>query len=131
MMCFPRRARAVEKALSIDPDLAAAHSALGHIKMIYEHDWDGAAREYERAMQLDPSLALAYHRRGLLYAMQGDIDRALADQLNGRNSSSRSGSAPKGAAGNFLYYARRYDESIRLLEQSWRSTIERTTRAPF
>ncbi len=29
-------------------------------------------------MQLDPSLALTYHRRGLLYAMQGDIDRALA-----------------------------------------------------
>ena len=25
--------------------------------------------------------------------------------------------APKGAAGNFLYFARRYDESIRLLEQ--------------
>ena len=76
---FPKARRAVDKALSIDPDLAAAHSALGHIKVQYEHDWDGAAREYERALQLDPSLALTYHRRGLLYAMQGDIDRASAD----------------------------------------------------
>lgn len=113
---FPKARSAVEKALSIDPDLAAAHSALGHVRMMYEHDWDGAAREYQRALQLDPSLASAYHRRGLLYAMQGDIDHALeandpAQQLEPLWI------APKGAAGNFLYFARRYDESIRLLEQ--------------
>ena len=113
---FPRARRAVEKALSIDPDLAAAHSALGHIEMIYERDWDGAAREYQRALQLDPSLAVAYHRRGLLYAMQGDIDRAL--QINERAQQLEPlWLAPKGAAGNYLYFARRYDESIRLLEK--------------
>ena len=113
---FPKARRAVEQALSIDPNLAAAHSALGHIKMIYERDWDGAAREYQRALQLDPSLAFAYHRRGLLYAMQGDIDRAL--QSNDRAQQLEPlWLSPKGAAGNFLYFARRYDESIRLLEQ--------------
>jgi DNA-binding winged helix-turn-helix (wHTH) protein/TolB-like protein len=113
---FPKARRAVEKALSIDPDLAAAHSALGHIEMIYERDWDGAAREYQRALQLDPSLAVAYHRRGLLYAMQGDIDRAL--QINERAQQLEPlWLAPKGAAGNYLYYARRYDESVRLLEK--------------
>ncbi|HKE93932.1 MAG TPA: tetratricopeptide repeat protein [Povalibacter sp.] len=113
---FPRARRAVEKALSIDPDLAAAHSSLGQIRTIYEHDWDGAAREYRRALQLDPSLASAYHRRGLLYAMQGDTDRAL--EANSRAQQLEPlWLAPKGAAGNFLYFARRYDESIRLLEQ--------------
>ena len=84
--------------------------------MIYERDWDGAAREYQRALQLDPSLAVAYHRRGLLYAMQGDIDRAL--KINERAQQLEPlWLAPKGAAGNYLYYARRYDESIRLLEK--------------
>jgi DNA-binding winged helix-turn-helix (wHTH) protein/TolB-like protein/Tfp pilus assembly protein PilF len=113
---FPKARRAVEKALSIDPDLAAAHSASGHIRMMYDHDWDGAAREYQRALQLDPSLASAYHRLGLLYAMQGDIDRAL--QTNDRAQQLEPlWFAPKGAAGNFLYLARRYDESIRLCEQ--------------
>ena len=113
---FPKARSAVEKALSIDPNLAAAHAALGHIKMIYERDWDGAAREYQRALQLDPSLAIAYHRRGLLYAMQGDFERAL--QSNDRAQQLEPlWLAPKGAAGNFLYFARRYDESIRLLEQ--------------
>lgn len=113
---FPKARRAVEKALSIDPNLAAAHTALGHIEMIYERDWDGAAREYQRALQLDPSLALAYHRRGLLYAMQGDIEHAL--EFNDRAQQLEPlWLAPKGAAGNFLYFARRYDESIRVLEQ--------------
>ena len=113
---FPKARRAVEQALSIDPNLAAAHSALGHIKMMYEHDWDGAAHEYERALQLDPSLASAYHRRGLLYAMQGDIDRALESNDRAQQLEPL-WIAPKGAAANFLYLARRYDESIRLCEQ--------------
>ena len=92
---FPMARAAVDKALSIDPDLAAAHSALGHIKMMYEHDWDGAAREYQRALQLDPALAFAYHRRGLLYAMQGDTDRA---PQTARNRSSRLAIAQGAAA---------------------------------
>ena len=113
---FPKARSAVEKALSIDPDLAAAHSALGHIKMMYEHDWDGAAREYARALQIDPSLAVAYHRRGLLYAIQGDIEHAL--QANARAQQLEPlWLAPKGAAGNFLYLAGRYEESIQLCEK--------------
>jgi DNA-binding winged helix-turn-helix (wHTH) protein/TolB-like protein/tetratricopeptide (TPR) repeat protein len=113
---FPEARRAVEKALAIDPDLAAAHTSLGQIRTIYEHDWEGGAREYQRALQLDPSMASTYHRLGLLYAMQGQIDRAL--EVNGRAQQLEPlWLAPKGAAGNFLYFARRYDESIRLLEQ--------------
>ncbi len=113
---FPKARRAAEKALSIDPNLAAAHAASGHIKMMYDHDWDGAAREYQRALQLDPSLASAYHRRGLLYAIQGDIDRAL-EANNRAQQLEPLWMAPKGAAGNFLYLARRYDESIQVCEQ--------------
>jgi DNA-binding winged helix-turn-helix (wHTH) protein/TolB-like protein/Tfp pilus assembly protein PilF len=113
---FPKARRAVEQALSIDPDLAAAHSASGHIKMMYDRDWDGAAREYQHALELDPGLALVYHRRGLLYAIQGDIERALETNARAQQLEPL-WLAPKGAAGNFLYMARRYDESIRVCEQ--------------
>jgi tetratricopeptide (TPR) repeat protein len=74
------------------------------------------ACEYQRALQLDPSLALAYHRRGLLYAIQGDIDHALEANQRAQQLEPL-WIAPKGAAGNFLYLARRYGESIRLCEQ--------------
>jgi DNA-binding winged helix-turn-helix (wHTH) protein/TolB-like protein/tetratricopeptide (TPR) repeat protein len=113
---FPRARAAAERALAIDPDLAAAHSALGHIKAQYEHDWDGAARDYARALQLDPSVALTHHRRGLLYAMQGDTERALAESEQAQRLEPL-WLAAKAVAGNFLYYAKRHDESIQRVQQ--------------
>jgi len=114
---FPSARRAADKALSIDADLAAAHSALGHIELMYEHDVDAAAREYARALQLDSSLALTYHRLGLMYAMQGDIDRAVAESEHAQQLEPL-WLAPRTAVGNHLYYAKRYDESIRQVEQT-------------
>jgi tetratricopeptide (TPR) repeat protein len=113
---FPKARVAADKALAIDPDLAAAHSALGHIKMIYERDWDGAAREYQRALQLDPTLASAHHRSGLLYAMQGDMQRAMQATERARQIEPL-WLSPRAATGNFLYYSRRYADSIKILEQ--------------
>lgn len=113
---FPSARRAADKALSIDPDLAAAHSALGHIMLMYEHDVGAASREYARATQLDASLALTHHRRGLMYAMQGDIDRAVAESRHAQQLEPL-WLAPRTAEANHLYYARRYDDSVRLLEQ--------------
>ena len=113
---FPQARQAAEKALSIDPNLAAAHAALGHIKVQYEHDWDGAAQEYARAILLDPTLALTYHRRALLYAMQGDLKSALSASERAQQLEPL-WLAPRTASGNFLFYARRYDESIQRLDQ--------------
>ena len=113
---FPKARLAADKALSIDPNLAAAHDALGHVKVQYEHDWDGAAREYSLALRLDPSLALTYHRRGLLYAMQGDIDRAIAACEQAQELEPL-WLSPRIATATFHYYAKRYTESIKLIEQ--------------
>jgi len=113
---FPKARQAVERALSIDPDLAAAHSALGHIKVQFEHDWDGAANEYARAVELDPALALTYHRIARLYGMQGDIERGLAASQRAQQLEPL-WLWPRVGEGDLLYYARRYDECIRQLEQ--------------
>ena len=112
---FPRARIAADKALQLDPDLASAHSARGHIKVQYEHDWDGAAKDYARAIELDPSLALTHHRLGLLYAMQGDTERALAQSARAQQLEPL-WIALRGGAANFLYYAERYEEAIRLVE---------------
>jgi DNA-binding winged helix-turn-helix (wHTH) protein/TolB-like protein/tetratricopeptide (TPR) repeat protein len=113
---FPLAHRAIGKALSIDPNLAAAHSALGHILVQYDRDWVGAAREYALAVQLDPFMAVTHHRLGRLYMMQGDVERALAESARAQQLEPL-WLATKTAVGAFLYDAERFDESIQIVEQ--------------
>ena len=108
---FPLARNAVEKALEIDPDLAAAHATLGHIKVQYDLDWAGGMAEYTHALELDPSHAPTYHYRGLLLAMRGETARSLAD-LQRAQQLEPLWIAPRSASGNVLMLARRYDEAI-------------------
>jgi serine/threonine protein kinase/tetratricopeptide (TPR) repeat protein len=56
---FPRAKQAAQKALSIDDDLAEAHTSLAYAIHTYEWDWPAAEREYQRAIALNPNYATA------------------------------------------------------------------------
>src|SRR6266436_3581226 len=45
---------AVERALSLNPNLAAAHFQMGRIKQQVDYDWAGANASYQRAVALEP-----------------------------------------------------------------------------
>ncbi len=62
---MPQAVSAVHKALTLDDNDADAHSTLGIIHAIYEHDWRGAEAEFLRAIELNPASTLARRR----YAM--------------------------------------------------------------
>ena len=57
---FPRAKAAAEKALSIDDQLAEAHTSLAYAIHTYEWDWPAAEREYRRAIELNPNYATAH-----------------------------------------------------------------------
>jgi DNA-binding winged helix-turn-helix (wHTH) protein/TolB-like protein/Tfp pilus assembly protein PilF len=114
---FPRARAAVEKALEIQPDLAAAHTTLGHIMIQYDLDWSGGLIEYARALELDPNYAPAYHYRGIVLAMHGETERSLSE-LQRAQQLEPLWVAPRAAFGNTLVYARRYDEAIASLTQT-------------
>jgi TolB-like protein/DNA-binding winged helix-turn-helix (wHTH) protein len=46
--------QAVERALSLNPNLAAAHFQMGRIKQQADYDWAGANASYQRAVALEP-----------------------------------------------------------------------------
>ena len=52
---FPEAKRAAEKALSIDPDLAEAHGALGYVEFQYEWKFKEAEMEFKEAIRLNPN----------------------------------------------------------------------------
>ena len=45
---------AVERALSLNPNLAEAHAQMGRIKKTVDYDWAGATASYQRAVELEP-----------------------------------------------------------------------------
>jgi serine/threonine protein kinase/tetratricopeptide (TPR) repeat protein len=70
---------AAEAALRIDPNLAEAHVALGHIKLLLDWDWAAAQREFERGIALNPSSALAHSQYAMCLATLGRLPDAVAE----------------------------------------------------
>ena len=68
---------AAERALALDPNLAAAHVAMGAIKTIYDWDWVGADAYYARALALQPGNAEVVMRAGGLANRLNRFDEAL------------------------------------------------------
>jgi serine/threonine protein kinase/tetratricopeptide (TPR) repeat protein len=99
------------RAESIDPSLAAPHSALGLYHGWYNYDWDKAGVELKRAVELNPSASMTR----LLYAMHlcgiGEINEAMFHREIGCQLDP-SAMAVRGNATWVLYLARRMDQAV-------------------
>jgi TolB-like protein/DNA-binding winged helix-turn-helix (wHTH) protein len=71
---------AVERALSLNPNLAVAHSQMGRIKWQVDYDWAGANASFQRAVVLEPGNPEYVSLAALPAACFGRFDEAL--QLN-------------------------------------------------
>lgn len=68
---------AAERALAIDPQLPAAHIALGKVRYFFDLDWPGAQAEFGTARVLDPRDPYGLLWSGLLAATVGQANDAL------------------------------------------------------
>ncbi len=67
---------AANTAVTLAPDLAAAHLARGYVLLAADLDWVGAQAEYQRAMQLARNDIYAQFGLGQMYAILGQPERA-------------------------------------------------------
>jgi len=79
-------AKAIDRALTLDPDYTLAHYARGHVLLVRD-DPDGALGEYRRVIASNPSDAWSYARIGLVMLVLGRLEEvapqiALAQRLN-------------------------------------------------
>jgi TolB-like protein/Tfp pilus assembly protein PilF len=109
--------QAAEKALDLDPNLAAAHGQLGHLFMMYDWDWSGAEREVRRAVELDPNNLLARVVLGDLLTALGRFPEALEQKRRAVAVDPLSAVA-QSSYGRTLYRARRYEEAIAHLQRA-------------
>ena len=72
---------AVEKALSLDPNLAEGHYARGLILWTHANRFphEAAIQSYRRALELDPNLDEAHHQLGVVYFHIGLLDKGWAE----------------------------------------------------
>jgi serine/threonine-protein kinase len=70
---------AAEQALALDPSLAEAHVALGHIKLALDWDWPAAESEFKQGLTLNPSSALAHNQYAMYLATLGRVPEAIAE----------------------------------------------------
>ena len=107
---------AVEKALSLDPDLAEAHLARGRLLWTPYHHFphDQAIQEYRRAIDLNPSLDEAHHQLALVYGHVGLLDEAMPEldkaiALNPGNSLARY------RVGETMLFQCKYEQALTVL----------------
>jgi TolB-like protein/predicted ATPase len=75
---MPKAREFAEKALSLDADLAEAHTSLGLVLADYDYDFVAAETCYTTAIKLNPNNASAHHLYGQLLAQLGRHTEAEA-----------------------------------------------------
>ena len=116
---YERAREAVQRALSLDPDLAEGHAGLAWIQLLHDWDWVGAEASVRRALELAPGDAEVLRRAGELARSLGRTDEAIGffrraleqDPLN---------AAAYHALGTVLHYSNRFTES----EPAFRKALE-------
>jgi serine/threonine protein kinase/tetratricopeptide (TPR) repeat protein len=108
---FPRVIAAAERALSIDPTLAEAHTALGSARGHYFWEWRLAEESFQRALALNPQYALAHAYYSLALAATGRHERAR-DAIARAQQLDPLSQIVNALVGWVAFYARRLDDAI-------------------
>lgn len=109
---------AAERALELKPDLGEAEASLGLIVALHDWDWNTAELHFQRAMTFSPGYSIAFFWYALDYCAnrryfrEAEAALAEAELLDPLSSNIRIGRP------YLLMLERRYDEALRLTEQT-------------
>jgi len=109
----------VTKALTLDDNLAEAHTSLAFVLDLYDWDWESAEKEYKRAIALNPGYATAHHWYAWHLIVMGGNDEGIAELRKAESLDPLSLIIGADLA-DALCIAHRYDESA----QQSRKTLE-------
>jgi adenylate cyclase len=70
---------AAEKALQLDDSFTEAHISLAVARCSVYYDWTGAGSEFRCAIALNPSYSYAHDQYGYMLAVEGRLDKTLAE----------------------------------------------------
>ncbi len=112
---MPKAQAAARRALELDPTLGEAHTILGIVALVYDHDWARAGTEIRRGIDLAPRNTLGHVWYAIYLASQGQVDEAVRRARAAEAMDPLSLSIHQ-VVGRCLYWARRFDEAITQLQ---------------
>jgi adenylate cyclase len=116
---YPLVLQAATRALTLDPNLAAAHTIMGHVHLFYEHDWTSSKRELDKAAALDPEDAETHHALSHYWASAGNLKLAHEESVRAQACDPLNVSIAAHQAFE-LEEAEHYPEAVAAAEQSFR-----------
>jgi adenylate cyclase len=122
----PGALEALQRALSIDPNLADAHVELG--RLYYMMDWDvpAAHRELDRAVALQPNAQIAAWLTGYIADSEGRFDESIAAHQRARDIDPLFVDNYR-QLGNAYYRSGRLDEGAAILNEALKRFPASTT----
>jgi TolB-like protein/Tfp pilus assembly protein PilF len=106
-----------EKALSLDPNLAEAHTAKGIVSFFMAWNWPAAERSFRRAIELNPNYAIAHQFYAHFLSNALRPEEAIAEIQKARAIDPLS-PMMHSFAGAILVMSRRYDDALPALQQA-------------
>jgi serine/threonine protein kinase/Tfp pilus assembly protein PilF len=76
---LPKAKAALQKALSLDEDLAEAHSVAALLAFWVEWDWEAAGRSFDQALSLNPGDAMSHGQRSMFCLNRKKFDEAIRE----------------------------------------------------
>jgi len=110
---------AVEKALSLDPNLAEGHFARGIILWTHANHFphEAVIQSYRRALDLDPNFDEAHHQLGVVYFHIGLLDKGLAE-LQKATSTNPSNTMARFRFGVVDLYRGKYEDAYMIFKST-------------
>jgi serine/threonine protein kinase/Tfp pilus assembly protein PilF len=76
---WPKAKAAVQKALSLDEDLAEVHAVAAVLAFWFEWDWEAAGRSFDRVLSVNPGDAMSHGARGWFCLNRRRFDEAIRE----------------------------------------------------
>lgn len=114
---MPKAKEAALKALSIEPNLAEAHAALGW-SLLNDWEWTAAEKEFKLAIELNANYATGHHYYAIYLRHMRRFDASRAESKKAQELDPTSASR-KATEGVTLYCAGHYDEAIEELRRAF------------
>jgi TolB-like protein/Tfp pilus assembly protein PilF len=102
---------AAQRALALDPEVATAHTVLGHLSVVHDFQWAEAERRFKRALEIEPGNADTWDLYGRYCYAIGRFDEGL---MMVQRAHALDPVAHRSDVPTAYLRARRFDEALRV-----------------